>query len=90
MLDVYYATLGAHFDIESVEKGSWVDRLDHIAIQVSNLEETLSWYLKNFNAKMIYQDDTWAMIEFDNIKLAFVLATEHPSHIAFEKSQKQA
>ncbi|MBK2123751.1 VOC family protein [Fangia hongkongensis] len=64
-----------------------MDKLDHVAIQVNNLEETLKWYLDNFNAKVVYQDSSWAMLEFDNIKLAFVLASQHPAHIAFEKSQ---
>ena len=47
-----------------------MDRMDHVAIVVKDLEETLTWYLSHFNVKLIYQDDTWAMIEFENVKLA--------------------
>jgi len=38
----------------------------------------------NFDATLLYSDDTWAMVQFENIKLAFVVKTQHPPHIAFE------
>ncbi|MDA0911524.1 MAG: VOC family protein [Proteobacteria bacterium] len=67
-----------------------MDRIDHVAIVVKDLEETLTWYLSHFNAKLIYQDDTWAMIEFQNIKLAFVVPHQHPPHIAFNSEKAES
>ncbi|WP_119344086.1 VOC family protein [Facilibium subflavum] len=62
-----------------------MDAIDHIAISVKNLSETVSWYQQEFQAKVLYQDDTWAMLQFANIKLAFVIEKQHPPHIAFCK-----
>ena len=59
-------------------------RVDHIAIQVDNPREAADWYVQNFDAKLLYVDDTWGFVEFENIKLAFVVKTQHPAHFAFE------
>ena len=59
-------------------------KIDYVALQVEKPAEAASWYCENFGASLIYSDDTWAFIEFENIKLAFVIADQHPSHIAFE------
>ena len=59
-----------------------LDKIDHIAIQVNDIKKSLNWYLKNFRCKKIYSDNTWAFIEFNNIKLALVKKEEHPSHFA--------
>ena len=59
-------------------------RIDHIAITVDNVKESVAWYHDNFECKIIYCDDTWAMLQYDNIKLALVIEEEHPYHIAFE------
>ena len=37
------------------------------------------------NCKISFMDDTWALLEYDNIKLALVLPNQHPMHLAFEK-----
>jgi catechol-2,3-dioxygenase len=59
-----------------------MDKIHHIAIQVNNLDNALSWYKSNFNVEVTYQDDTWAMIQFDNVALALVTPTQHPPHFA--------
>lgn len=61
-----------------------MSRLDHIAIQVEKPEEAAEWYIENFKANLLYADDTWAFVEFENIKLAFVVKNQHPPHFAFE------
>src|ERR1700742_1975836 len=58
------------------------DTVDHIAISVKDVKSTVDWYLKNFSCKVAYQDETWALVEFANIRLAFVLASQHPDHFA--------
>ena len=59
-------------------------KIDHIALQVNKPDEAARWYCDNLGAKMIYADETWAFIQFENIKLAFVVPHQHPVHIAFE------
>ena len=67
-----------------------MDRVDHVALVVKNLDETVKWYLSHFNARLIYQDDTWAMVEFANVKLAFVVSHQHPAHIAFSSDKAES
>lgn len=59
-----------------------LDTLDHVAIVVEDLNKTVDWYTKKFNCEVTYQDDTWAMIKFANMSLAFVVENEHPPHIS--------
>lgn len=59
-------------------------KIDHIALQVDSPREAAKWYCENFDAELIYVDDTWSFIQFENVKLAFVIKTQHPPHIAFE------
>jgi len=59
-----------------------LDIIDHIAIQVNNIQDSLNWYIKNFKCNILYSDDTWAFIEFSNTKLALVTHIEHPPHVA--------
>lgn len=59
-------------------------KIDHIALSVTNPTEAAEWYINNFNAEMLYFDETWAIVSFDNIKLAFVMKNQHPAHFAFE------
>ena len=59
-------------------------KIDHIAIVVDNPREAAEWYIQNFGAEFLYADDTWGFVQFENIKLAFVVKTQHPAHFAFE------
>lgn len=61
-------------------------KVDHIAIQVESPQEAAEWYISNYGAELLYVDDTWGFIQFENIKLAFVVKTQHPAHFAFETS----
>ena len=58
------------------------DIVDHIAVAVSDVQGTVDWYLKNFKCQVTYQDDSWALLEFANIRVAFVLPQQHPPHFA--------
>ncbi|PIQ44158.1 MAG: glyoxalase [Gammaproteobacteria bacterium CG11_big_fil_rev_8_21_14_0_20_46_22] len=58
--------------------------LHHIAISVDDIQTAIDWYQSHFGGEIDYQDDTWAILKYENIKLAFVLAHQHPPHIAFE------
>ena len=63
-----------------------MDSIDHIAISVADIDRALKWYMRRFSAKIVYQDDTWAMIEFANVKLALVVEEQHPPHIALSSN----
>ena len=59
-------------------------KIDHIALVVDKPPEVADWYIENFNAEVLYVDDTWAFIQFSNIKMAFVKKGTHPGHFAIE------
>lgn len=61
-----------------------MNRVDHIAIVVENTVDAANWYAENYGAKIEYTDDSWSLVSFSNVKLAFVLEGEHPPHFAFE------
>lgn len=58
-----------------------LDRVHHVAIAVKDLGQSVDWYTRNFNCRVTYRDDTWAMIEFGNLRMALVTPTEHPPHV---------
>jgi len=59
-------------------------KIDHIAIVVDDTIAAAEWYSENHGAKILYTDSSWSIVEFKNIKLAFVLSEQHPPHFAFE------
>lgn len=59
-----------------------LDFLDHAAIRVKDVNEAVEWYTRQFRCKVEYQDATWAILAFDNVRLAFVVQEQHPPHIA--------
>lgn len=59
-----------------------LDTMDHIAVTVADVAETVAWYKSHFQCQVSYQDETWALVEFANIRLAFVLPSQHPDHFA--------
>ena len=61
-----------------------MEKIDHIAIVVTNINHAVKWYTDHHNCKVNYKDNSWAELQFDNIKLALVLPQDHPAHIAFE------
>ena len=62
-----------------------MDRIDHIAVAVTDISAALNWYRANFELNTIYSDESWALIEFENVRLALVLPEQHPPHFAVEK-----
>ena len=66
-----------------------MDRLHHVAIVVENISDAVTWYLGKFQCKKIYQDDTWALLSFDNIALALVSPDQHPPHFAIVRDDAE-
>ena len=60
-----------------------MERIDHVALVVPHINKAVEWYTQNTDCKVNYQDDTWAEIQYENVKLALVSPAEHPPHIAF-------
>lgn len=60
-----------------------LDRLHHVALTADDIAATVRWYVERFDCEVRYQDETWALIHFDNVDLAFVNPDQHPSHIGF-------
>ena len=57
---------------------------DHVALQVPDIDEAVAWYLDTIDgAEVRYRDATWALIEAGGTKLAFVVADQHPTHVAW-------
>ena len=57
---------------------------DHVAQQVPDIAEAVDWQLSTVpGSRVLHQDPTWALVESGGAKLAFVLADQHPSHLAF-------
>jgi catechol 2,3-dioxygenase-like lactoylglutathione lyase family enzyme len=67
-----------------------MDTLDHVAVVVSNIAQAVDWYTKTFQCEVTYQDDTWAFIEFKNVKLALVVKGQHPAHIALLRKDAES
>ena len=62
-----------------------LDRIHHIAVVVSDIDKGVTWYTENFNCNVEYVDHTWALLNFQNTKLALVLPHQHPPHFALTR-----
>jgi hypothetical protein len=60
-----------------------LDAMDHVAITVTNVQLALDWYVRNFQCEVLYQDESWALLQFANVKLALVVPHQHPAHLGF-------
>ena len=60
-----------------------ISSLDHIAINVSNIENSIEWYTRELNASIIYRDKTWCLLSIANTKIALTIKDEHPPHVGF-------
>ncbi len=66
-----------------------MDKIHHIAVQVDDVKQAVDWYRDQFDIEVSYQDETWAMLKFDNISLAIVIPGQHPPHFAIENEQAE-
>lgn len=62
-----------------------LDHINHIAIQIQDIEQSVSWYTSLFDCEVSYRDESWALLKFDNISLALVLPSQHPPHFAITR-----
>jgi len=65
-------------------------RFDHVAQQVPDIAAALEWWSGVVpGARVLYADETWGLLEAGGAKLAFVMADEHPNHLAFKVSGEE-
>ena len=60
-----------------------LDRIEHVAISVADIDAAVTWYTSNFRCTVAYRDASWALLDFANLQLALVIPEQHPPHIAF-------
>ena len=60
-----------------------LDSLHHVAISVPDVGAAVRWYTETFRCQVVYQDETWAMLQFGNVQLALVIPAQHPPHLGF-------
>jgi catechol 2,3-dioxygenase-like lactoylglutathione lyase family enzyme len=56
--------------------------MDHVAVPCPDIARGVEFYVENFGAQVLYQDDTWAFLKMGAGKLALVTPTQHPPHVA--------
>ena len=67
-----------------------LDRIEHVAIAVADVASAVAWYTATFRCAVAYQDATWALLDFENLKLALVIPGQHPPHLAFASPKAEA
>ena len=60
-----------------------MDSIHHVAVTVENIPRAIKWYEDRFEFEITWQDESWALLAFDNISLALVRPQQHPPHVAF-------
>lgn len=59
-------------------------RFDHVAQQVPDIAEAVAWQREAIPGTLVlHQDPSWALVESAGVRVAFVLAEQHPNHLAF-------
>lgn len=59
-------------------------QFDHVAQRVPDIAQALSWWQRTVpGATVLYADESWGLLEAGGAKLAFVVAEQHPDHLAF-------
>jgi catechol 2,3-dioxygenase-like lactoylglutathione lyase family enzyme len=65
-------------------------RFDHIAHQVPDIDAAIGWWRGMLpDTEVLFQDETWGLIEAGGVKIAFVTAEQHPDHVAWRVSDEE-
>ncbi|MCC6125348.1 MAG: VOC family protein [Pirellulales bacterium] len=67
-----------------------LEAIDHIAVEADDVKTAVAWYAERFQCRIDYQDDTWALLSFANIRLAFVTKGDHRPHIGFKRPDAES
>jgi catechol 2,3-dioxygenase-like lactoylglutathione lyase family enzyme len=63
-----------------------MDIIHHLAIPTGDVAASVRWYRDNTDCTIEYQDATWALLAYANIKLALVMPGQHPPHLAIVRT----
>lgn len=63
-----------------------LDRIHHIAINVSDIEAACHWYTSSFSCEILLKQPTQAILQFENIRLVLVMPSQQRTHVAYTKS----
>ena len=65
-------------------------RFDHVATRVPDIAEAVAWWTAAVpGARILHQDPSWAFLEANGVRLAFVLADQHPDHVAWRVEEAE-
>ncbi len=65
-------------------------QFDHVAQQVPDVPAALAWWREMVpGAEVLYEDETWGLLEGGGARLAFVRAEEHPGHVAWRVGETE-
>jgi catechol 2,3-dioxygenase-like lactoylglutathione lyase family enzyme len=66
-------------------ENSQFDSVDHVALQVHDLDLAVNWYVSSFRCEVLMRTSTQAVLQFSNIKVVLVLPSQQQSHLAFNR-----
>ena len=65
-------------------------RFDHVAQQVPDVGEAIAWWRETVpGVEVLHQNDTWGLIEAAGVRLALVMADQHPAHLAWRVDEAE-
>ena len=67
-----------------------LDSIDHVAVAVDDIAKGVNWYHTRFQCEISYQDSTWALLRFANVRLALVIPEQHPPHVGFDSDEAES
>lgn len=59
-------------------------QFDHVALEVPQVAAALAWWRGLVpDLTVLYEDESWALVEAGGSRVAFVTAGQHPDHLAY-------
>lgn len=63
-----------------------LDCIEHISINVADIERAVAWYRTSFRCEIVQQSLTHAVLRFENLRLVLTLPNQEQPHIGFVRS----
>lgn len=60
--------------------------VDHITINVANLDAAIAWYQTSFSCELLQRNSTLAVLKFNNLNVTLALPSSERAHVAYLKS----
>lgn len=77
-------------DHGNVARNLRIVQFDHVALRVPDVAAALDWWCESVpGTEVLYADETWGLIEAGGAKVAFVVAEQHPDHLAYKVSNEE-